>query len=102
MKQLAEQHKTLLSVAVALAIVAGAAYFYTVGEAPGRDTIGVPEAPLIQIADICRDSLSNTTLPVGETEDYLKDCEAGKYPQVIEDYVKKVNAQAEAEAQAKP
>lgn len=93
MKQLAEHHKTAIASVIALGILAVAAYFYTVGEAPGRDTIGVPE-PKITIEQICRDSLSYTTLEAGaDTEAYVQECIAGKYPQVIEDQVQRLNKQ---------
>lgn len=93
MNKIAEQHRTVAASLVALLIIAVAAYFYTVGEAPGRDTIGVPE-PKLTLEQICRDSLSYTTLAVGaDTEAYIRDCIAGKFPQVIEDHVRRLNEQ---------
>jgi hypothetical protein len=93
MKQLAEHHKTAIASVIALGILAIAAYFYTVGEAPGRDTIGVPE-PKLTIEQICRDSLAYTTLEVGaDAEVYVQDCIAGKFPQVIETHVQRLNEQ---------
>lgn len=95
MKQLAEEHRTLIGSLVALLIIGAAAYFYTVGEAPGRNTIGVfPPEPKVQIEEICRASLSYTTFPAGtDTESYVQECIEGKHPQVIEDYVQRMNAQ---------
>ncbi len=89
----AEQHKTVVASLVALLILVIAAYFYTVGEAPGRDTIGVPE-PKLTLEQICRDSLTYTTLEAGaDVEAYIQDCVAGKFPRVIEDHVQRLNEQ---------
>lgn len=93
MNKIAEQHRTVAASLVALLILAVAAYFYTVGEAPGRDTIGSVE-PKLTLEQICRDSLAYTTLEAGtDTEAYVQDCIAGKFPQVIEEHVQRLNEQ---------
>lgn len=99
MKQLAETHRTLIGSLIALAIIIAAAYFYTVGEAPGRNTIGtLPPEPKVQIEEICRASLTYTTFPEGtDTERYVQECIDGKHPNVIEDFVKRMNAENAAE-----
>lgn len=93
MKQLAEHHKTAVASVIALLILAVAAYFYTIGEAPGRDAIGVPE-PKLTIEQICRDSLSYTTISAdADVDAYIRDCIAGKFPRVIDEHVERLNEQ---------
>jgi hypothetical protein len=91
-----QNSQVITAVIIALLILAGTAYLYSVSEAPSKDVVGgALTEPKISVDSICRDSLAYTTFPAGtDTEVYVQDCINGKYPEVIEKHVQMLNEQS--------